>query len=116
MREKRRDLRINEENRVKIRLASKDDEYPDRKLSFHMTKDLSKRGIKILSNTFLPVNRTLRVELSVLNPPRMISALGKIRWIKSRYTDDMYEIGIEFVDMTPENIKILQEHIQKLLE
>ncbi len=111
--EKRRARRIKEEASVSITLVSKDELTPAKKISYHLTKDISSVGLRILATTFLPVKSFLKIELALTKPPRLFSAFGEVRWIKSRYADELFEIGIEFVDTPAEVIKILKEHIEK---
>lgn len=113
MSEQRRAKRIKEETKVTIQLIPTDRLTPNKKISYHLTKDISSTGLRILANTFLPINSILKIDLSLTKPPRLISAFGKVRWIKSRYADELFEMGIEFVDTPQENIRILKEHIEK---
>lgn len=114
--DKRRAKRIKEETQVTITLLSKDAIDPGKKLSYHLTKDISSVGLKILANTFLPINSMLKIELALSKPPKLISAFGKVRWVKSRYADELFEIGIEFADTPPDVIKALHEYIEKAAE
>jgi hypothetical protein len=43
----------------------------------------------------------------------MISAYAKVRWVKSVYADELFELGIEFVDTSINIIKSLKEHFDK---
>ena len=114
--EKRKAIRIKEEYKVTTTEISKDKLPPDKKIIYGLTKDISSGGVRIQSNTFFPFNTLLKIELSLKDPPRLISAIGKVRWGKSSYTDELFDAGIEFVDMSPDNIKVLKEHIEKLKE
>lgn len=116
MSEKRRATRIKEEASVSINLVSKEALVPGKKISYHLTKDISSTGIKILTNTFLPIKSLLKIELSFIKPPKLFSAFGEVRWVKTRYADELFEIGIEFVNTPEEVIKILKEHIKKTKE
>jgi hypothetical protein len=114
--DKRKAKRIKEETQVTITLLSKDAMDPGKKLSYHLTKDISSVGLKILTNTFLPISSMLKIELALSKPPKLIIAFGKVRWVKSRYADELFEIGIEFADTPPDVIKALHEHIEKAAE
>lgn len=111
LKEKRRTIRIKETNQATILLTSKFGNQQIKKLYKALTKDLSARGIKIPIDTFIPVGTSLKIKITFENPTRLIQTNGKIRWIKCLYDQELYEIGIEFVDMTPENVKILEKHI-----
>jgi hypothetical protein len=43
----------------------------------------------------------------------MISAYARVRWVKSVYADELFELGIEFVDTSINIIKALKEHFDK---
>jgi c-di-GMP-binding flagellar brake protein YcgR len=112
-REKRGAKRIKEEGSVSITLVSKDALTPGKKISYHLTKDISSTGMKILATTFLPVKSLLKIDLTLIKPPKLFSAFGEVRWVKTRFANELFEIGIEFVDTPAEVIRVLQEHIEK---
>ena len=114
MTEYRRTKRVKEEAQVVIKLVPSETFTPDKTISYHLTKDISSTGLRILANTFLPINSTLKIELTLTKPPRLINAFGKVRWIKSRYADELFELGIEFVDTPEEHVTALKKHIEKL--
>ena len=97
--EKRKAKRIIEENKVKIT---------------RIYKDKLPGGVRIQGNTFLPINTLLKIELSLKEPLRLISAIGKVRWVKRRYTEELFETGIEFMEMSPGSNNVLKEHIDEL--
>jgi c-di-GMP-binding flagellar brake protein YcgR len=112
MREKRRTERIKEKTQVTITPFDPCDLSAGSKIIHHMTKDISLGGIRIQSNIFIPINSMLKMELSLRAPTRLITAYGKVRWIKSFSKDELFEIGIEFVDTSQEIIRILKNHIE----
>ena len=114
--EKREAKRITEETKITITLLSTDLVPPGKTFSYNLTKDISLKGVKIRANTFLPINALLKIELSLTKPIRLISVLGKIRWIKTLYAGESFEIGIEFVEPSSEDIRILTKHIESLAE
>lgn len=114
MTEQRRAKRIKKEAKVTIELIHTDKLTPDKKITYHVTKDISSSGLRILASTFLPINSLLKIRLSLTKPRRFITAFGKVRWLKGRYGDRLFEMGIEFVDTPQENIKALKEYIEKL--
>ena len=113
MSDKRKAKRIKEEAKVTITLISKDSLSPGKKIFYHLTKDISSTGIKIQANTFLPINSMIKIELSLKEPLRVVSAIGMVRRVKTLYANELFEVGIEFVDTSPEIINIIKEHIEK---
>jgi len=78
-----------------------------------LTQDISLTGVKIQCNMFIPVNSLLRIELSLTKPVRVVSVLGMVRWIKALFKDELYEMGVEFVDTPQEAIRLLESHIEE---
>ena len=114
--EKRKAIRIKEEYKITTMEISKDKFTPHEKIIYGLTKDISSGGLRIQSNTFFPINTLLRTELFLKNPFRLIGAIGKVRWCKSCYDDELFEMGIEFVDISPDNTTVLKGHIERLAE
>jgi hypothetical protein len=112
--EKREAKRIKEETKVTITLLSKDLVPPGKTFSYNLTKNISSKGLKIRANTFLPIDASLKIELSLTKPARLISVLGKVRWVKTLYAGESFEIGIEFADPSSEDIRTLTRHIESL--
>jgi hypothetical protein len=110
--EKRKAKRIKKENKITIKVISEEATPGNRTIIYHLTKDISFKGVKIQTNTFLPINTLLNIELSLTKPPRAIKAIGRVRWIRSRYSDEKFEMGIEFIDTPKESIKTLTKHIE----
>ncbi len=116
MSEKRRERRVREQALFTITLISKDIAETLPKIIHHTTEDISLTGAKIHTNVFLPVGSFLKIDLSLTSPPRMISAYAKVRWAKSVYADELFELGLEFVDTSINIIKALKEHFDKTAE
>ena len=113
--EKRKAKRVKKESKITIKVISEETVPRNKKIIYHLTKDISSKGVKIQTNTFLPINTLLKIELSLTKPPRVIKAIGKVRWIRSRYADEKFEMGIEFIDTPKESIRTLSKHIESLM-
>jgi len=109
--EKRRAKRLRQENEVTIQIVSAGKPMPNSKIIYHISKDISSSGARIQTNAFLPVDTLLKIQLTLKNPPRMVTALGKVRWIRSLYGDETYEAGMEFVDTPLATIRLLADHV-----
>ena len=114
--EKRRTRRIKDEKLVKIMPISEDEDQanPDEETFYHLTKDISMGGIKIQSSNFFQINTLLNMELFLEDLARFIRIIGEVRWIKNNYANELFEMGIEFVALSPYSFKVLNEHIEKL--
>ncbi|MGD8540129.1 MAG: PilZ domain-containing protein [Candidatus Aminicenantes bacterium] len=117
--ERRREARKKEGNRVTIETAlqnrADDDTAPTKKISFSITEDISLKGIKVISETFFPVDTLLKIDLSLAELLEPLRLQGKVKWIRS-HEGDLYEIGIEFIDASPEQMKTLVDHMYKYEE
>ena len=113
MYERRRSERLAEENEIAINIVSKDKLSPDKRIHYHISKDISSSGARIQSNVFLPVDTLIKIQLTLKQPPRMVTALGKVKWARSLYADESFEAGLEFVDTSSETIQLLADYISQ---
>ena len=111
MNEKRRAKRIKEDSEVTITMTGQEEPSASKRTTHQVAKDISLFGIRILSNTFVPVNSNLKIDLTLGTQSRPITAQGKVRWVKSLYGDELFEMGIEFADTPLEISRILKNHI-----
>jgi hypothetical protein len=111
MYEKRKSKRLKQENEITIKVVSSEESLLRKKVIYHMSKDISSTGTRIRTNIFLPVDTLLRIQLTLKDPPRMVTALGKVRWVRSLYGDESFEEGLEFTDTSEETIRLLADHI-----
>ena len=111
MDERRGTPRIKEKNKVTITVISGEENLPKRKINYYLSKDISKSGIRIQTNIFLPVNTQLKIEVTLKDLPQMITTFAKVRWIKSVPTVDFYEAGLKFFNTSNEMIQQLEDYI-----
>jgi c-di-GMP-binding flagellar brake protein YcgR len=111
MEDKRRGKRIREENKLICEIVSFDKVFKQKKIFCTLTKDISLGGVNIRTDTFLPVDTVVRMELSLPKIQKIIWLKGKVKWAKSLYDDEVYELGLEFVDTPPGIITSLIGHL-----
>ena len=111
MPDKRREKRVEEETKVAIRILPEDKYKHDKNVVYALTKDISSGGIKILTDRMLPVNTLLHIELTLAKLRKLVTVKGKVRWVNRLYDDDVFEMGLEFVDTPPESVMLLLENI-----
>lgn len=107
MRERRRFLRISEEDAVTYEVI------PFHKTARSVTRDLSIGGIRFFADEFIPMSSVLKVELQLKGANRVIRAIVKTKWIKQYYDDERYDLGAEFVDISREDLKFLDKYLYK---
>jgi Tfp pilus assembly protein PilZ len=115
MDERRRMPRIKEENKVTITVVSGEENLPKKIINWYLSKDISKSGIRIQTNIFLPVNTQLKIEVTLKDPPQMITAFAKVIWIKRFSTNDFCEAGLKFFNTSNEMIQQLEDYISSKL-
>jgi hypothetical protein len=112
MRERRKSKRKKEGNRVEIEPMSDDKVHPGKINGFAITSDISLYGIRVMTEPFFPIDSLLKIDLSLAKIKKTVTMTGRVRWIK-RIGDNLNELGIELVDTTKDNIKILFEYLIK---
>ncbi|MFC2164389.1 PilZ domain-containing protein [Acidobacteriota bacterium] len=109
--EKRREKRKSEENKVTISIVSKHKKQELSDNIYALTKDISMSGVKIWTDTDLQINTFLKIEMALAKSHRLISVIGKVKWIKQKYGNEVFEVGVEFVDTPPDRVMALLEHL-----
>jgi c-di-GMP-binding flagellar brake protein YcgR len=92
-RDKRRFPRLPFKEAVKFQIG----EYtcPDGSLS----KDISRGGISLTVNEFIPVKGQVVVYLQRNGESRLVELKGVVAWIKIIPESERYQIGVEFCDL-----------------
>jgi c-di-GMP-binding flagellar brake protein YcgR len=109
-RERRRESRIKEEDKVVIELLTDGQTPEDKSVINALTKDISPGGIRIMTNILLPVNTLLKMEIVLSQRRRRVHTMGIVRWARSVYEEELFEMGIEFSQISPEDKMLLLEH------
>jgi hypothetical protein len=96
MEERRKDERLKQEDEMTISVLSGGSNLPKDKIIYTLSKHISVSGTRIQANSFLPVDTLLNIKVTLKHPPQMITALGKVKWVRSLYADEFFEAGLEF--------------------
>jgi c-di-GMP-binding flagellar brake protein YcgR len=110
IRERRQENRINEEDKVVIELLTNGQPPGDKSVINALTKDISPGGARIMTNILLPANTILKMEIVLSNRRRRVHTTGTVRWARSVYEEELFEMGIEFTHISPEDKMLLLEH------
>jgi Tfp pilus assembly protein PilZ len=111
MDERRGTPRIKEENKVTITVISGEENLSKKQITWYLSKNISKSGIRIQTNIFLPVNTQLKIEITLKNPPQTITVFAKVIWIKRISTNDFCQAGLKFFNTSNEMIQQLDDYI-----
>lgn len=79
-----------------------------------LTKDMSAGGIRCLSSTLFPVSTEFQVELVLMNGEELLTARGQTRWFRMIANSDQFDIGISFLDLSPQNKRRLSAYLDLL--
>lgn len=108
--ERRKESRVKEEDKVVIEILA-DGKSPSEKRIFNaLTKDISPGGVRVMTNLALASDTAVRVEIALPKRRKLIKAAGTVRWSRSVYGEELFEMGVEFTRISNEDKIILLEH------
>ncbi len=99
--DRRRDLRIEKENQISFSISPDEELHSHRKVAHCLTRNISRNGAMIYTDVFLPVGSLLTLEISLGKPYDIITLVGEVRWVKSLPGAELFEAGLEFIDIPP---------------
>jgi c-di-GMP-binding flagellar brake protein YcgR len=108
--ERRRESRVKEEDKVVIEILSDSKFSSDKRIVNALTRDISPGGVRFMTNIALPENTAVRVEIALPRRRKLIKAAGVVRWSRSVYEEELFEMGVEFTQISTEDKIILLEH------
>ena len=111
--DRRREARIYEEDKIVLNVVPNGGLHAFGPAMFSLTQDVSAGGFRIVSDVPIEVGTAVRVEIGLSKSRRVMSGTAKVRWLNRLFEDGLYEMGLEFVDMSPENMGIILEHVYK---
>ncbi len=76
-----------------------------------LSQSISEGGTRFLASEFLPLASRLVVEIFIPSLARPIKALSKVAWIKKLPSQDKYEVGNQFLDISKEDKKQIASFI-----
>ena len=74
-----------------------------------LTDDLSLSGARLNADRFFPQGLKLNLELNILS--KIINPVGKVIWAQPRPHSDRYQMGIEFIEISPQDKNYLSDFI-----
>ena len=110
MKDRRREPRTREENRVVLTLLPEEGQEP-RGPYYCLTKDISVGGIRIMTDAPLAVDTRVRVEITLGKSRLRVQALARVRWVKELFGKDVFDTGLQFCGLDGPTELALIEHI-----
>jgi len=83
--------------RVRISFPVRCETLQSRKPFYTVFKDISKGGLKIITEEFIGVNNLIKFEINLIDT--LIRGKGRIAWCNSQPYSERYWAGIEFTDI-----------------
>lgn len=111
MKERRRDPRVSEENKVILSLIPNGSPQGPKEVYYSLTKDVSLGGVRIMTDAPLAVGSRVRIELTLAKSRKRIRAVVRVRWVKELFGEDVFDMGLEFVEIDPEAELALIDHV-----
>jgi c-di-GMP-binding flagellar brake protein YcgR len=111
MEERRKDKRVAKRYKVNVLVFSGDKNKSTGEAKTKYSADISMSGIKLKSKTDYPLDTTMKLELYSRRTQRTLSVIGKVRWTKKLNKGKLYEVGLEFINTTPDKAYHLLDHI-----
>jgi c-di-GMP-binding flagellar brake protein YcgR len=111
--EQRREARVNEEDKVSVEWLPEGGRATASLAINALTRDISPGGARIMSNVQIPEGDRLRLEIVLSRRRRLIRVDGIVRWSRSIYEEDLFEMGVEFTGLKPEDRMSLLEHVYR---
>ncbi len=80
-----------------------------------LTKDLSPEGLRCLSPTAFPVSSELNVEVILAAGQESVALRGRTAWFRTIPFADQFDIGLNFIDVSPQTKRRLSSYIERQL-
>lgn len=85
---------------------------PARSYFYTVSKDISLGGVKIISNSFLPKNNLLKVNINLIDS--MLELKARVAWCNRERLSERYSTGLQFVETTESSKKKLFQFLNRI--
>lgn len=112
--EMRRSKRIDYKTRIEVIVSEEERQTSE-------TVDLSRHGVCFISHSPLKMDTEIKVRIELLKKKKSIEAKGRVAWLaklgrKPGDISDKYKTGVQFVDISEEDNKILASELRLYYE
>ena len=111
MKDRRRDIRLFEENKVVVTLMTGEIRPGAATVFYSLTRDISMGGARLMTSAPLEAGSRVRVDITLGRTRKRIRAVAEVRWIRDLYAAEVYEVGLQFVGLDPDDEFALMDHI-----
>ena len=111
MKDRRRDIRIIEENKVVVSLMTGEVHPGTPTVYYSLTRDISMGGVRLMTVAPLEVGARVRLEITLGRSRKRIRAIAQVRWVRELYGQEVFDVGLQFVGLEPNAEFTLIDHI-----
>ncbi len=112
MTDRRKDWRADEENVVMLEYIAVNAGSVREMESISLTKDISVGGARLVTDQKFETGTLFRINIVLSRTRQNVSIFGKVKWVKPpQNSDDLYEVGVEFMHDLPETALTFIQHI-----
>jgi hypothetical protein len=111
MKDRRRDVRLIEENKVVVTLLRAEVQPGPPAVFYSLTRDISMGGLRIMTAAPLVAGAQVRVDLTLGRSRKRIQAVAEVRWVRAIYGGEVFEAGLQFEGLEPDAEFALMDHI-----
>jgi c-di-GMP-binding flagellar brake protein YcgR len=111
MKDRRRDVRLVEENKVVVSPMTGEVRPGLSGLYYSLTRDISMGGVRLMTAAPLEPGSQVRVEITLGRSRKRIKAVAEVRWVRDLYGSEVFEAGLQFVGLEPDDELALMDHI-----
>ncbi|HPW18578.1 MAG TPA: PilZ domain-containing protein [Candidatus Aminicenantes bacterium] len=111
MRDRRRDVRIAEENKVAVCLMTGEVRPGEPTVYHSLTRDISLGGVRLMTAAPLEPGTRVRLDITLGRTRKRFRAVAEVRWVRELYGRDVFEAGLRFEGLDPEAEFALMDHI-----
>jgi len=105
--ERRKFLRIKEEGSVSYSVM------PRYKSEQTVARDSSLGGIRFISDNFISPGSILKLKIELQYAQKIINALARLVWITAVFDNELYEVGVEFIEINSGDLEFLRDYLSK---
>ncbi len=112
MTDRRKDWRADEENVVMLEYIAVNAGAVREMESISLTKDISVGGARLVTDQKFAEGTLFRINIVLSRSRQNVTLFGKVKWVKTpQNSDDLYEVGVEFLHDLPETALSFIQHI-----
>jgi c-di-GMP-binding flagellar brake protein YcgR len=111
MKDRRRDVRLIEENKVVVSSLTGEVRPGAPAVSYSLTQDISMGGVRLITGARLATGDRVRLDITLSRTRKRIRAVAEVRWVRELYDREVFEVGLQFSGLDPDDEFALMDHI-----